>query len=91
MTNNVLQSASSDVMHLNRLVRFQLNEAGKEAYRNYIRIRQSRLDNPPGIIQPLDADADGYSTLPLWEVMAVFGPCFMNGRTSPFVDNVLIS
>jgi len=70
MHTDTTQSTATDLcISMTSDVRFRMTPAGELAWRRHL--DTLKLDVAR---HPLQRDADGYVTMPLWEVMHVFGP-----------------
>lgn len=69
-------------VNCNTMVQVELTAEGRNVYRLY-------LDAIPGKFRP-DMPADGIVTMPLWEIMQLFGPHTAQFLPVLFVSNKIV-
>lgn len=68
-------------LNINDKVRFKMLRRGWEAWNRYY----TKLNLP---VTELPVDEDGWSELPLWELMLVVGPACYMGPEPPFETSI---
>lgn len=72
-------------MNMNTIVRFKLNEYGREKAQHLA--HAERLKFKLKFTRQFKTDADGFSQLTFWEFANFFGPEFYHGSPSMFEGN----
>lgn len=62
----------------------KLTDTGRARYRDWMGDQRLPRGDPPA------PNAEGWTSFPLWELMAIFGPGLYNGMKSQFFEGNLI-
>lgn len=80
-------------INLNEHVKVKLNDRGKDIFYHqyddlnlFIKVQGGKLIEP---CMP-EVDADGYTSIQLWELMNIFGPHIGMGLPIPFENNAIV-